>query len=155
MSMTSGEEKTVALSRQANIALAILALAMLISLFLFQRVNFLDSILTLLGQKVTLPPNVYFVFNKTARMVGNDLACMMLILVFFKERKYIAVAWYVFLAELLILLPLYFLIKLSLEGSSELSSPLLSQFHRLIVNPILMILLMTGFLYQRNKKAPL
>lgn len=84
-------------------------------------------------------------------MVANDLACMILIVVFFREKKYLTAAWYLFVVELVVILPVYFLVKLSLEGASELSSPLLSQFHRIIVNPILMILLMAGFLYQKLK----
>jgi hypothetical protein len=51
--------------------------------------------------------------------------------------------------EVFLLLPAYFIVKLTLEGDSEISSPLLSQIHRLIVNPLLMFLLMVGFVYQR------
>lgn len=85
-------------------------------------------------------------------MVFNDLACMILILVLFKERKYLVISFYLFLAELLVVLPLYFIIKLSVEGDSEISSPLFSQIHRIVVNPILMILLMFGFFYQRIRQ---
>lgn len=61
------------------------------------------------------------------------------------------VGFYVFLFELLILLPLYFTIKLTVEGTSEISSPLLSQIHRMIINPMLMILTIIAFFYQRFK----
>ncbi len=61
------------------------------------------------------------------------------------------VAFLLFLVELFIILPLYFWIKLSTEGDSELSSPLLSQIHRLIINPTLMILLIVSFLYQKRQ----
>jgi len=50
--------------------------------------------------------------------------------------------------EFFILLPIYFIMKLSLEGDSEISSPLLSQLHRMIVNPLLMIILILGLVYQ-------
>jgi exosortase F-associated protein len=75
----------------------------------------------------------------------------MIIWAVFQEQKYVKVAWYVFLIEVLVILPVYFAIKLSLEGDSEISSPLLSQIHRMIVNPMLMFLLMAGFFYQRMK----
>ena len=94
-------------------------------------------------------PNVVFIINKTVRLVVNDLACMLLIFAVFQRKSYLLVAFYVFIFELLILLPVYFAVKLSLEGDSEISSPLLSFVHRLIVNPMLMFVLIAGFVYQR------
>src|SRR5690606_7807853 len=95
---------------------------------------------------------VAFVVNKTCRLLLNDLACLLLIMAIFRERNYLQLAFYIFLFEVLILLPFYFLIKLTFEGDSEVSSPLLSQIHRVIVNPLLMFLLMAGFFYQRYKE---
>lgn len=130
--------------------LLFVALLVLGSLYIFQRVNFLSLISDLMGLDVqSIHPFSFFVFNKTFRLIGNDVACMVLIYVFFRQRKYLKVSFYFFLLELLLILPLYFLIKLSVEGDSEISSPLLSQVHRVIVNPILMILLMIAFWYQR------
>lgn len=136
----------------ASVGLVIISILVLASIFLFQRFNFLKYILVLADLNFSVHPYVYFIFNKTFRMIGNDVACMLLIFVFFRERKFLVVGWYLFLVELLVILPVYFIVKLGLEGDSELSSPLLSQFHRIIVNPVLMILLMVGFLYQRYKK---
>lgn len=140
------------LSTGLAVTLVIISILVLASIFLFQRFNFLSYIMALADLNFSVHPYVYFIFNKTLRMIGNDLACMLLIYVFFRERKFLVVAWYLFLVELLVILPVYFMVKLGLEGDSELSSPLLSQFHRIIVNPVLMILLMVGFLYQRYKK---
>ncbi len=67
--------------------------------------------------------------------------------------KYVKVGSYLQLIEMFVVLPLYFVVKLKLEGDSEISSPLLSQFHRLIINPTLMVLLMIGFYYQRKQRA--
>ena len=83
----------------------------------------------------------------------NDFACLLLIYVFFEDKKYLKMGFWVFLIELLVILPIYLVLKLSLEGTSEISSPLLSQIHRLIVNPTLMILLMLGFVYQKYRPA--
>ena len=149
--MSDQQEKVINLSKGARITLIVTAFLILLSLFLFQRFNFLGFIVSGISAGTKLHPYIYFIFNKTFRMIGNDLACMALILVFFRQQKYLTVAWYLFLIELVVVLPIYFLAKLGLEGSSELSSPLLSQFHRIIVNPILMVLLMVGFLYQRLK----
>lgn len=125
------------------------ALFILAVVYLFQQFNFLQFLANSLGLNSNFHPYATFVVNKTARLVLNDMACFALILAIFQERKYLRVAFYVFLFELLILLPAYFIIKLSLEGDSEISSPLLSQVHRMIINPTLMILLMIGFFYQR------
>ena len=89
-----------------------------------------------------------FIINKSIRLILNDTLCLGLIYAIFYNVSYVKLGSLVQLVEMLVLLPLYFYFKLSLEGDSEISSPLLSQIHRLIVNPMLMILLMIGFYYQ-------
>lgn len=131
-----------------SVVLTLVAGLILVIVFIFQQYNYAKALNFLLPFAIE-NPNTIFVINKTIRLVLNDAACMLLILAWFKQRKYITIAFYLFLIELFVLLPIYFSIKLSLEGDSEISSPLLSQVHRLIVNPLLMFLLMAGFLYQR------
>ena len=118
-----------------------LALVTLMVMYLFQRFDF--SILT--GEH---SDNVRFIINKSVRFLVNDVACLALILAIFNKPNYLRLSAWIFLTELLVLLPLYFTLKLTLEGDSEISSPLLSQLHRMIVNPLLMIVLMMGFVYQ-------
>lgn len=137
------------MNRSKRFALIAVALMVLVAVYLFQQINFLQFVVNSLGITSAVHPNVTFVFNKTTRLILNDLACFGLILAIFQEKKYLRVAFYVFLFEVLVLLPAYFIIKLSLEGDSEISSPLLSQIHRIIINPTLMILLMIGFFYQK------
>lgn len=137
------------MSQGKRVVLIVAALFVLAAVYLFQQFNFLQFLTATLGLESTFHPYVTFVVNKTARLVLNDMACFALILAIFRERKYLRVAFFVFVFEMLILLPAYFIIKLSLEGDSEISSPLLSQVHRMIINPTLMILLMIGFFYQR------
>ena len=135
--------------RWIRISLSTLAIIILILVYLFQR----TSLVGLLGGDTeAIHPNVLFILNRTARMVLNDAACFVLIYAVFRERKYLKLAFVVFLIELLVILPVYLVIKLTIEGDSEISSPLLSQIHRLIVNPTLMILLMAGFAYQKYFK---
>jgi len=68
-----------------------------------------------------------------------DHSCLQQEKIFISERL-------AFLAELFILLPVYFALKISLEGDAEISSPLLSQLHRMIVNPLLMLVLIMDYL---------
>lgn len=97
---------------------------------------------------VNFSENLIFIINKTARVLINDNAAILLIYALFIRKEYVKLAFYVQLFEVFLVLPLYFILKLSIEGTSELSSPLLQQIHRLIVNPTLMILLIFGFIYQ-------
>lgn len=120
-------------------------ITILILVYIFQRVN-------LAGMLGAFHPNVIFVVNRTTRLILNDLACFLIILALFPGKSYLKIAFILFFIELLVILPAYFAVKLWTEGDSEISSPLLSQVHRLIVNPMLMILLIAGFFYQRYFK---
>ena len=124
---------------------------MLVMVFIFQRFDYFEHIRQGTGLSIQGWPYTAFVVNKTIRFLINDGICMVFIYIFFKDKRYIRVAFILFLVELVIILPLYFWIKLATEGDTELSSPLLSQIHRLIVNPTLMILLIVSFLYQKRR----
>lgn len=135
-----------------KVAISFIAAGLLLSVYLFQDLHLLNSMVRFAG----LPQpddTVGFIIRKTLRLIINDTACMMLIWAWFPGKSYLRMAWLVFLLEVLVLLPAYLSIKLSLEGPTELSSPLLSQFHRLLVNPLLMLLLMAGFVYQKLRKS--
>lgn len=126
------------------------SLLVLVMVYLFQRGSYANLWNQLFPGFVSIKnPNAIFIFNRCVRLILNDLACMVIIWFFFKEAKYLKAAFLVFCIELVVILPLYFVIKLNLEGPSELSSPLLSQIHRIIVNPLLMLILMIGFYYQK------
>jgi exosortase F-associated protein len=124
---------------------------MLVMVFIFQRFDYFYYIRQGTGLSLQDWPYTPFVVNKTIRFLINDAVCMTFIYIYFKDKRYIRVAFILFLVELVIILPLYFWIKLATEGDTELSSPLLSQIHRLIVNPTLMILLIVSFLYQKRR----
>lgn len=134
-------ERKLSLIRAGMIAFCLLSL---ILIYVYQKTNYFSLFFHEINN-----PNFAFIFNKTVRLVVNDLLCVWLIFALFQERKYLKVALVVFLLELLVILPIYFLIKLKLEGDSEISSPLLSQIHRLVVNPMLMFILIAGFYYQK------
>jgi exosortase F-associated protein len=127
------------------------ALIGLILIFLFQKVSYAGLWNLFAPQAFSIENvNVVFIFNKTLRLILNDALCMLLIWSIFENRSYFRVAFLLFMTELVLVLPIYFFFKLRLEGPSELSSPLLSQIHRMVVNPLLMFLLILGFMYQRS-----
>lgn len=133
--------------KRGRIASVAIAIVMLTLIYVFQR---LSLAYLLPGANVkSWHPNALFIFDRTVRLILNDLACFLLIFGLFDSRRHLKVAFYLFLIELLVILPLYFAIKLSIEGATEISSPILSQIHRLIVNPMLMLLLICGFYLQR------
>ena len=127
--------------KEFRVLLACFAVMILATTYLFQRMDCaamvgIDSL------------NGKFIFNKSLRFLLNDGACLLLVIAFFNRPNYLRISAWVFLVEFIFLLPFYFTLKLTLEGNSEISSPLLSQLHRMIVNPLLMIVLIMGFVYQ-------
>src|SRR5690606_12580933 len=120
-------------NKRVKIAIISFSLTTLIAMYLLQNINFAGYIFN----ASSTHPFVIFILNRTFRLFINDTACFILIWAIFREVKYLRLSFYVFLLELLVILPLYFYVKLSVEGDSEISSPLLSQIHRLIVNPTL------------------
>jgi len=133
-----------------NYVLVVSALIILLLVYVFQKISYAGLINNFLpGGFEINHPNIVFIVNRMLRLIINDGACMLLIWGLFKETKYLKAAFLVFCIELLIILPAYFTVKLTLEGPSELSSPLLSQIHRIIVNPLLMVILTIAFYYQK------
>ncbi len=127
--------------------LGLLAISLMALLYIFQRKLLWLQEAEQINQVQYLP----FILNRLMRLVWNDSLCLVLFLAIFNGTKEIKLASLLFAIELLIVLPLYFMLKLTLEGDSEISSPLLSFIHRLIVNPLLMIILLAGLLYQKYR----
>ncbi len=130
---------------KTRILYLIIAITVLIALYLFQRFNY--SALFYTG----LATNTQFIINRTIRFIFNDLAVILLIYAIFNNKQLLKIAFGIQLIEMLIILPFYFYFKLSLEGASEISSPLLSFVHRIVVNPIIMLLLIPAFWFQKSK----
>ncbi len=131
--------------RWSRWVLGFFAISLMALLYVFQRKLLWFQEFTQINQAQYLP----FILNRLMRLLLNDSLCLVLFLAIFNGTKEIKLASLLFAIELLIVLPLYFILKLTLEGDSEISSPLLSFIHRLIVNPLLMIILMSGLLYQK------
>jgi exosortase F-associated protein len=108
--------------------------------FLFQQINFAAfwGVTDTAGK---------FIFNRTIRFVLNDVFTLVLIYSLFFERKYVVFAIWVQLIGLFFVLVPYFLIKINYP---TYNGPLISFLHRLVINPILLMLLIPAFYYQKN-----
>jgi exosortase F-associated protein len=121
----------------------ILAFAVIgiISTFFLQEFTFISG--------WNISENARFVVKKTLRVLLNDFFMLIFISAWFNDQKIIRLAILIGLIDGLFLLPIYLYLKLSIEGTGEISIPLLSLFHRLIINPTLMILLIPAVYFQR------
>ncbi len=130
------------------------ALLGLLFVYVFQRIDYLGILLDVF--RLSPPsPTTAFVVNRAMRVIANDLLCILLINQLFGDPKFSRLAWWIFMAELFILLPVYLLLKIPAEGPSEISSPLYQPLHRMIVNPLLMITLMAGMYFQQRSGSAL
>jgi len=88
-----------------------------------------------------------FIVNKVGRYLLNDLFTIAIIYGLFYEKKYLRFAFVVLLFGLIFLLPAYLFIYLAMP---VWFSSLLSHLHRIVLNPVLMMLLIPAYFYQRN-----
>lgn len=88
-----------------------------------------------------------FSLNKVLRYVLNDLFAMAIIAALFPDRKYLRFAVWVLLFGLFVLVPIYIVIYLS---QPQGFSSLIGHLHRLVMNPVLMMLLIPAFFYQQS-----
>lgn len=88
-----------------------------------------------------------FVFNKAGRYVLNDLFSISLIYGIFREKKYARFAFVVMMFGMVVLLPAYLYIYLAQPAGF---TSMLSHLHRVVMNPVLMMLLIPAFFAQRR-----
>ncbi len=121
----------------------ILAVAGLVAVYLFQR-N-----ITAWTETLGLSKFAAFALGRIIRFLLNDFFTIALIYALFPRKKYVyfAILTQVF-GMIFILLP-YLLLKYHLPGYN---GPLISFLHRLILNPLLLMLLIPAFLYQQQKE---
>lgn len=129
--------------RLVLIAISILALT---AIFLFQGFNFAKLVVP-----HTDSVSKIFVFNtnKSIRFILNDVFAIMLIYALFRERKYVMFACIIQLAGMICILFPYLTLKTYYPAYN---GPLISYLHRLVVNPLLLLLLIPAFCYQRMRK---
>lgn len=138
------QKDNLALSRSAKWALVVVGITGLAAVYLFQQASFFSELVD-----TTKNPFLAFSVNRALRLFLNDVFMLSFLIGWFQSRSVLHLAFAIQLVDFLVLLPIYLLVKLNLEGDIEISSPLLSQFHRLIVNPTLMILLIPAVYFQR------
>jgi len=137
-------------TKSARISLAVFSLAMLTTIYLLQHFNYL----ALFTKASDQHPNYQFAFNRIVRFLLNDSFAILLIYTLFNKKSYVQIAFMVQLFGLFIIMPIYLYFKLTLEGPTEISSPLLSYIHRIVIHPFLILLLIPAFLFiNNNKKA--
>lgn len=90
---------------------------------------------------------VTYAYQKVIRYLLNDGFALALIYALFQERKYVQFAVYVFLFGLVVLLPTYLIL---FTFFSEQTYTYLNHLHRLVLNPVLMMLLVPAFFYQKK-----
>ena len=119
--------------------LVIVSLLGLICVYLYQRLD----VAAALGIKTEM---WNFITNRSIRFLLNDLLGILLIYALFQERRFVWFALLVQVFGLIFVLAPYFFIRFKYP---ELNGPLISFLHRLVFNPILVLLLIPAFYYQK------
>ncbi|WP_421754523.1 exosortase F system-associated membrane protein [Croceimicrobium sp.] len=88
-----------------------------------------------------------FAVNKVIRYVLNDLFAIALISALFPDGRYVRFALFVLMFGLFVLVPIYIWLYLSQPAGF---SSLIGHLHRLVMNPVLMMLLIPAFFYQKR-----
>lgn len=92
---------------------------------------------------------VRFWFSKIFRFILNDGFALLVIWGLFGSKKYMRFAMYVFLFGFLILLPTYIILVTNFYIQTQAFQ---NHLHRLVLNPVLMMLLIPAFYYQKSLK---
>ena len=90
-----------------------------------------------------------FALGRAVRFILNDIFALMIIYALFPHRKYLVFAIYVQLAGIVLILIPYLILKYNMPGYN---GPLINFLHRLVLNPLLLLLLIPAFFYQQQYK---
>lgn len=113
--------------------------------YLLQDFSYADAIVGPLEDRWTA-----FIWNKIFRFMFNDVFTLCVIFSLFFERKYMLFAIYVQLFGLLVLLPTYLGIKFYWGDTYR---NLDANLHRVVMNPVLLMLLIPAFFIQKQSKS--
>ncbi|MEQ8424779.1 MAG: exosortase F system-associated protein [Cyclobacteriaceae bacterium] len=127
-----------------RIIIGALSVIGLVVIFLFQQTDLAGS----LG--LGMSDINRFIFNRTVRFLLNDGLTIALIYAIFVERKYVLVSFYVQVAGLIFILIPYFILK---THYPLYNGPLINFIHRLVLNPLLLMLLIPAFYYQQHNSS--
>lgn len=90
-----------------------------------------------------------FMWHKFVRLLLNDTFSLFIIFGIFMRKDFMQFGFRLLLIEVFIILPIY--LSLSIFAY-EYTRFFLQHIHRLIVNPVLMMLLIPAFFYQQHKE---
>lgn len=124
-----------------RISIAACCLIGLVGVFIFQRIDITGAVW------FQATPIQRFLVNRAIRFLINDALTVGLIYAIFAEKKYVIFSLWVQLAGFLLFLVPYFILKIYFPSYN---GPLISFLHRLILNPMLLLLLIPAFYYQRH-----
>jgi len=93
-----------------------------------------------------------FMINRSVRFFVNDFAAVGIIFSLFYRASFVKLAILVQVIGIFVLLLPYFVLKLYFP---EYNGPLINFLHRLILNPMLLMLLIPALYYQRIKERSL
>lgn len=123
----------------------------LVLVYVFQRDLFFDPFENLIidPQNPQLPEfnKARYVFSKIFRFLLNDFFSLLVIWGLFGNKSYLRFAVIVFLFGFLILLPMYLVGALFFFADTFF---ILNHLHRIVLNPVLMMLLIPAFYYQQQ-----
>ncbi|MFM8316741.1 MAG: exosortase F system-associated membrane protein [Bacteroidota bacterium] len=87
------------------------------------------------------------ILNKVLRYLVNDMAALGIIYALFAKPSYVRLGWWIMWFGLGFLLPLYYMGLWLLPPSLHIA---LSYLHRLVMNPVLLMLLIPALYYQNS-----
>ena len=129
-------------NRTMRTAVGVACAGGLFLVFIFQQAN--PAALVYSGGD----PHVYFFINRTIRFLINDGLTVGVIWALFNRRSYVWLALYVQLFEAVFILVPYFALKVWFPSYN---GPLISFLHRLVLNPVLLLLLIPALYYQERR----
>jgi exosortase F-associated protein len=129
--------------RARRVVLGTLAVCGLFLLFIFQGFDFAATMGV--GDKLWR-----FTINRTIRFLLNDSLVVLLIYSLFAKRSFTRFAFAVQILGFLFLLLPYLILKFQWPAYN---GPMISHLHRLIVNPLLMLLLIPAFYLQHQQRT--
>ncbi len=125
----------------------------LIIVYVFQRQLFFDPFQDFIynPQNPQYPEfnKLAYVISKIIRYILNDGFALLIIWGLFKNKSYMRFAMIIFAIGLFLLLPLYLYLVINHFHSTY---TFLNHLHRLVLNPVLMMLLIPAFYYQQTLK---
>jgi exosortase F-associated protein len=126
-----------------RLIIGLASVAGLLAIFVLQRYDFSHHI------DFWISPTSLskFIINRSVRFLVNDVCTIGLIYALFPYRKYVMFAISVQIAGVFLLLLPYFILKVYYPSYN---GPMINFLHRLILNPVLLLLLIPAFYYQNK-----